>query len=275
MLYFSTTKSLTDHQATLSEGDGLLVFYKENESIKMGDLAKLISSGSVPTQCEPVENRDDMLVLLGAHLAQTEDKVTFLDPSIPIPKRYADRIILPKAKAARKRKTKKAATSDEKSESKEDHTEKYMNPPGEIPETAGLVQKSDPKEKTSDKPAKAFAEKNEEETAPEKMTVREKWIKKMQEKNTADASKDTVFIPSEKEPEFSDPQAKILYGILGIKSEDVGFSWPTEMLMLNIIRDMESAETDADFEMAVRSRNNGDKVWEKIKDHVEEIKEIV
>lgn len=84
------------------------------------------------------------------------------------------------------------------------------------------------------------------------------------------------LVPHEVVPEFTDDQARILYDLIQVKSEDIGFTWKTEMLMLNILCDMERADYDLDtFESSIRYYQNGDFLWERVKPHVNKIKQLV
>lgn len=84
------------------------------------------------------------------------------------------------------------------------------------------------------------------------------------------------MIPHEECPVFKDLQAKQLYDLIQVKSEDVMFHWNTEMLMLNILCDMERSEGDlSEFEHTIRYYQNGGFLWERVKPHVDVIKRLV
>lgn len=96
MVYITTTKFLgsLSVMSNLQDGDvsSVLVFYKENETVKMSEIAGLVSNNSVNVELVEVFDRDDMLILLGGWFVNHDDTVTLLDSTIPVPKRYADRV---------------------------------------------------------------------------------------------------------------------------------------------------------------------------------------
>lgn len=73
-------------------------------------------------------------------------------------------------------------------------------------------------------------------------------------------------------PEFSDSHAEQLYNWLQIRSIDVGFHWPTEMLMLKYLRMILSTENESDIEDIMKSEKKGDLIWSKLQPHISEIR---
>lgn len=63
--------------------------------------------------------------------------------------------------------------------------------------------------------------------------------------------------------------------MIGVKSEDVGFHWDTNMFMLTIIIDFAKAESDEDIERSMRYYRNGDMLWDRVQPHLEDIKKLV
>lgn len=103
MKYFVTAKSLPmlkdllgQTSSPLEDSDQVIVFYKASDTVKMEDVAMLWRF--LPELVE-TDDRDDMLIYLGGWFVQNDDSVTILDPTIPVPKMYADRVTCLKPKA--------------------------------------------------------------------------------------------------------------------------------------------------------------------------------
>lgn len=103
MKYFVTAKSLPmlkdllgQISSPLEDSDQVIVFYKASDTVKMEDVAML--QRFLPELVE-TDDRDDMLIYLGGWFVQNDDSVTILDPTIPVPKMYADRVTCLKPKA--------------------------------------------------------------------------------------------------------------------------------------------------------------------------------
>ena len=77
------------------------------------------------------------------------------------------------------------------------------------------------------------------------------------------------------EESFSDPCAKKLYNIIQVTSDEIGFHWPTQMLMQQILGKIESNKNDDDLEADImHSFSGGKKLWEGMKGHIKELREI-
>ena len=103
MKYFVTAKSLPmlkdllgQTSSPLEGSDQVIVFYKASDTVKMEDVAMLQQFLS---ELVETDDRDDMLIYLGGWFVQNDDLVTILDPTIPVPKMYADRVTCLKQKA--------------------------------------------------------------------------------------------------------------------------------------------------------------------------------
>lgn len=96
MVYITTTKFLGSlpiiSEVKESETSSVLLFYKENDTVKLSEIANLIVNKNVDIELVEVSDRDDMLIVLGGWFVNHDDNVMLLDSTIPVPKRYADRI---------------------------------------------------------------------------------------------------------------------------------------------------------------------------------------
>ena len=64
------------------------------------------------------------------------------------------------------------------------------------------------------------------------------------------------------------------YNILHIKSEDVEFTWPTSILMWQILHNLEKCETEDDAREAIKAMRNGDKIAKAAEGHWKELIKI-
>ena len=72
-----------------------------------------------------------------------------------------------------------------------------------------------------------------------------------------------------------DAFGEALYHLIGIKSEDVTFFWPTPMLYSKIENALTEADSDEEIRMGITSSiRNGEKIWRKLKPHLAEVKFI-
>ena len=227
MLYISTLKTLAGIPAP-EKNDSVVVFCKEDDSVKIKNIIPVLPFGS-NAEFVYVEGKEDMLVCLGSILFQSE-KCTYLDTSLPVPKKYADKIIITvEEKKPRKKRTRKAVkaaeppvSADEANAFDENSGNMPMNPPEPVSPT---------------KPA----------------------------------------MPAEEKPavKIDDPVAARLYNIIGVTSEDVGFSMDTEMLMLIVAEKIESSMDDDELRESVLQIHNGDVLWERMRPHLVVLKEAV
>lgn len=131
MLYVATAKSLGQvaDVGGLSPIDQVVIFYKETDTCKIGEMTGLVG---LPCKVQFFEmaDRDDMLIQLGGLFVSTDDELVYLDSSIPVPKKYADRVSLDgkqKPKKPSRRTTKKSDST--KSVKKADSEEKLEEKP--------------------------------------------------------------------------------------------------------------------------------------------------
>lgn len=85
------------------------------------------------------------------------------------------------------------------------------------------------------------------------------------------------MIPQEDEPVFDDESAKSLYDILHIKSEDVGFHWNTNMLMLTLLTEIAECETMDDVKTHLFASHEpyGELLWNRIEPRMSEIRGLI
>jgi hypothetical protein len=112
MLYITTTKLIGSIPDELEENSSVSIFYKAGESLKIDDVEKLLR---VPADIsfEESAGREDMLVAIGMKLA-TNERICYIDPSLPVPKRFEDNIVVLGKKAARKKTVRKVSAASPK-----------------------------------------------------------------------------------------------------------------------------------------------------------------
>lgn len=94
MVYITTTKNLDAVPVDALAEDVLLVFYHAADTLKACDVDSLLQK-EISVKFVLVADRDDMMFSLG-QMISGEDSVTYLDGSIPVPKRFADKITVVK-----------------------------------------------------------------------------------------------------------------------------------------------------------------------------------
>ena len=175
-----------------------------------------------------VDGRDDILVCLGALLSSV-DTCQFLDSSIPVPKRYEDKVTTSGKKPARGR-TRRGSGGRRKSDVSEPIVSEPESMEPVVP--AGM---------------------DEAAVTVEPGVVPEEGIRM-----------DGVFSQEIDGEMFSEESAAKLYQLLRIKSTDVGFAWDTQMLMLNLLRYLSTIQSDVELRGTVLGMRNGDLIWAKL-----------
>lgn len=118
------------------------------------------------------------------------------------------------------------------------------------------------------------------EEEPRKLTPREKF--EQQKQNRAGERKAAVvstgFLPKETTEQIEqtlkengEDLALWLFQKTGLKSEDVGFSWGTDMLLSRILSWAEESETEAEFVQNLKYFHQSDVLYERCKGFVSEI----
>lgn len=241
MLYCTTTKMLKELPGTIEAGDMVTVFCKETDAFRYAEVNALLACPAKVTM-EPVAGKDDMLVCLGAVIASAEN-CTILDPSIPVPIRFADRV---KAAKAVKRTTRKTRTQRNPAREEADTFSKTEEDPKKavIPDTA--------------MPKPEFPNKEEQEAAAAEAPKGRKKKKTDMWENGWD--------------EFSDPEAAKLNELIKIRSADVGYSWPTQMLMLQILETLSGAASKEEASETLRAAfRNGEAIWKAVEPHYADV----
>lgn len=248
-MIITTPKKIGEIQVTQ---EPVIVFYKENDTIKVSDVKALLDQD---VRFEAVTDRDDMLVLFGTILATNPDSnIVLIDDTIPVPKRYEDRVktsvTKPAARTSRSwRKPaakKKEEPAAEKSEEKTEVTEVKAEAPAEQPVTSVPAQE------------------NPEPTEDREMTD-EEIITHMQESG---------LCPQEDDPKFESPETRKAYELIQMKSMDVGFTWNTEMLMSRILDAIFESETDKDIRSSLMYQFKSLKLVQAVFSHLAELKEL-
>ena len=107
MLYITDKGHMNEIPEDVSEGDRVVVFCKETDSIRVLDMGRLLAAARlVPVEFVPADTKDEMLLAIGGML-EHEEMCTVLFPAGTIPKRYADKIKTVR-RAAKKKPAKKA-----------------------------------------------------------------------------------------------------------------------------------------------------------------------
>ena len=157
--YVTTPKHIQDVPEKAGNGDEVIIAYKPAETVKVADMEAVAGTGA-HIRFALVADRDDLLVFLGTLLAQGGDFV-FLDPSLPVPKRFADSVrTAPKKPARRKTPQKKAEPAVSDTGMKETEKPEKRKPAGR--DTSGKAVTAE--KKTSDGDGKK--EKPEKNGAP-------------------------------------------------------------------------------------------------------------
>ena len=234
MIYITNNKSINTLPETTAE-DSVYIFCKDTDTFKV-DSVNMLLKQEASIEFLPVAGKDDMLICLGAIIAQA-DACTILVPSIPVPKRYADKVTVAKAAKVTKprapRKRRKAAET----------------PAAETP--AKTAEESATGTDDAEASAKQDVDLASHMHTPEQAALQQ-------------ASND----------EFDDPTAKKMFELLSVSSSDIGYSWPTQMLMLNICSKIAESEDDEELEGSIKSIRNGEVIWERMKDNIAKAKDI-
>ena len=254
MLYLTTIKKVAE-LPEMEKGDTLEIFCKDTDTLRIQDAQKLLDCAA-KAEFVPVSGRDDMLVCIGGIFA-TAEECTMLDATIPVPARYASRVHIPKktakTSAARKKApaVKQAGTETEKKTQETPEAQEARVAPEE--RTEALPQREE-----IPRPTRKARKAPEAQEAPEQPIPMK-----------------SGDMPAPIEEEIQNSSAAAMQALLGITSEDIGFSWPTEMLMLQIIRKIAEAKSREDIKGEILSIRNGEIVWEALENKLDEAIAIV
>ena len=280
MFYVTTSQKTGELPDTMDPGDTVILFGKATDVFHVEEVQHLLSLPTRMVEFTTVKDREDMLVCLGALLSgHPQDRFLFLDPSLPVPARYASQVQTVK-KTARKRSRKStssgrtadkpnpAAVKPEPDPKKPDPEPKNPKPaakkPGPAPVEPDPVYDDDLDE---DLP---FPELEAEKKAASKP-------KPVHQPASATSGIPENLVPHETtDIDFKgDTFGEALYHLIGIKSEDVTFFWPTPMLYSKIENALTEADSDEEIRMGITSSiRNGEKIWRKLKPHLAEVKFI-
>ena len=280
MFYVTTSQKTGELPDTMDPSDTVILFGKAMDIFHVEEVQHLLSLPTRTVEFTTVKDREDMLVCLGALLSgHPQDRFLFLDPSLPVPARYASQVQTVK-KTARKRSRKStssgrtadkpnpAAVKPEPDPKKPDPEPKNPKPaakkPGPAPVEPDPVYDDDLDE---DLP---FPELEAEKKAASKP-------KPVHQPASATSGIPENLVPHETtDIDFKgDAFGEALYHLIGIKSEDVTFFWPTPMLYSKIENALTEADSDEEIRMGITSSiRNGEKIWRKLKPHLAEVKFI-
>jgi len=153
MLYITDKGHMNEIPEDVSEGDRVVVFCKETDSIRVLDMGRLLAAARlVPVEFVPADTKDEQLLAIGG-LLEHEDVCTVLFPVSQVPKRYADRI-----KTVRRAAKKKPAKKAEKKTRRTEHAPaagKDQKKPEQVENPDADIDLPKPEEhaKRTDKPA--------------------------------------------------------------------------------------------------------------------------
>ena len=260
MLYITNVTNISQLEGLeqMQAEDHTVVFCKENDSIKVSDVGILLKT---PGSAEmiPVDGREDMLICLGG-LISSADECTVLDPGIPIPKRYEEKVHSPlkgtKKTVRRRRKEKKEPGSaeplpmDTTSDSVEETVTEAVKTENVLPGMPLPV-----------------ADGQMADTAPTGVMEVSAAVNK--------PAQPMDFSGEVGSPVFKRQDTEAMYKLLSIRSSDIGFSWPPEMLMARIISYISQSSNDAELQGNIRAINNGDKIWKVLEPKLSEAKKII
>jgi len=106
MLYITDSKHISDIPDEINDGDSVVIFCRETDTIRVLELNSLLSAAkTVPVRFEAADTKEEQLLAIGGML-EHEDVCTILFPVSQVPKRYADKIKTVR-RAARKRSSEK------------------------------------------------------------------------------------------------------------------------------------------------------------------------
>ena len=279
MFYVTTSQKTGELPDTMDPGDTVILFGKATDIFHVEEVQHLLSLPTRMVEFTTVKDREDMLVCLGALLSgHPQDRFLFLDPSLPVPARYASQVQTVK-KAARKRSRKStssgmtankpnpAAAKPEPEPKKPDPEPKNPKSAAKKPEPVPVVPDPVHDDDLEDLP---FPELEAEKKAASKPQP-------VHQPASATSGIPENLVPHETtDIDFKgDTFGEALYHLIGIKSEDVTFFWPTPMLYSKIENALTEADSDEEIRMGITSSiRNGEKIWRKLKPHLAEVKFI-
>lgn len=279
MFYVTTSQKTGELPDTMDPADTVILFGKATDIFHVEEVQHLLSLPTRMVEFTTVKDREDMLVCLGALLSgHPQDRFLFLDPSLPVPARYASQVQTVK-KAARKRSRKStssgmtankpnpAAAKPEPEPKKPDPEPKNPKSAAKKPEPVPVVPDPVHDDDLEDLP---FPELEAEKKAASKPQP-------VHQPASATSGIPENLVPHETtDIDFKgDTFGEALYHLIGIKSEDVTFFWPTPMLYSKIENALTEADSDEEIRMGITSSiRNGEKIWRKLKPHLAEVKFI-
>ena len=288
--YVTRTESLK--VASLRGTDHLIVLYKENETLPMGTVMELINSAAEKEFVSYKED-SDLLVMLG-YLVSEHKNVIIMDKEFVVPEFLKDKVKLFDESVPKKRKytrRKKVEASETKPVAKKVE-EKPAEPvrsdsKNEVPKKKEVV-KEEPKKRGRKKkesadiaPKRAESIKSEPKTRGRKkkeQTIFEPKAKKEEELQSDPVGLETpVVSTSPVNNDLNDKKAR-LQKLLGITSEDIGYSFDTQFLMGRVIDYVSKANTDEEIRNTIEFNVRSDvdhKLADAVMKNLAEVKKIV
>ena len=298
MIYISTVKTLPEIPE-LNEEDSLYILYKNTETVKMADVEILCNMLS-KKHFEEFEDKNDMLVVFGIILSQLkeDEDCILVDSTLPIPKRFEDRVKLAKQTRTSKKKStvkrtakKEAVEKPPKAEDKKEdvipakeaspleaHAENpYIHEIEDIHEIEGAMEIAfgdKGSEKTLDKPTEIKDEPMEiafGSEALEEVLAEPKKTTKAELEEPEDIFDGLLDDPTS----VPDDAPEKLQELIKADAPD-DYPFPISMFYMDVAQAIANAKSDAEIETELTTLNNGkNTLWEKVKPVLTKAKEIV
>lgn len=231
----------------------LYVFCKSSDVFKIDEVQCLLNS-NLEIQFVPCQDVNEQLILLGGILDRC-DKCIFVGEGFSVPAFYADKVVGGSTKPAAKRRKKKV-------EALEDTSDVETKVVEESPHTNEAEAK---KEDVSD-----VVEPVESTSSVSRSRKRNASVDTSLQKAKEAMDKSSLVV-HEPVVEFTDDVHKKLYDLLKVKSEDIGYSWNTDMLMSRILSLASEVETVDDLVASIRTIRDNDVLWKPVKKNGKQI----
>ena len=258
-------------QVPLNSEAEICIFCKPSDTVKVEDVQTLLDCGR-KVRFLPAADNNEQLILLGGILDRC-DRCVFLGEGFKVPSFYAEKTEVfagnkPTAKSSSKRRSKKKTDSSEVKTDTE--TPVIETPVLPIPsqEVVNAPETDVPAQERVVEPA-SVEETSEDTPAPKEKKAKTKaGSKKKQSVNVSS------LVPQEGEPEFTDDDNRALYRLLKVKSADIGYTWDTDMLMSQILRQAAKCEQADELVESVRTIRDTSILIDAVKPHANEIIEM-
>lgn len=273
--YITTLKSL-EKLPELTKDDKLFLVGQNSESIKMLDMESLfdkLKDNVGELHIKPYPEKKMLDFLIGAIIATyPDDNFVLMDAAFPAlsPQIFGNRVKKwgSRESSPRRKKTISGIKATPNAISKETTTTKAIYNAKETKKT--LVQDND---KNLEAVEKTPVPKLTKIVKPEKKVGRTTNSKKNKKAEVVDVS------PYEETPSgesnSSEEVAKKLEQILKLNPEEIENPMGMDILYLVILNEFQKASTNEDIKNGILAKADGDKIWQAVIPHFDEIKSLV